>query len=176
MKTSNKFYIILSIFASFAIAFAAFDVWLLKGIEKNSGDLISAKNNIAALNTQISGAENFKKNYVDLKPNLDKISQMFVDPENPVDFIKFLEDTAYACQITSKISLADISGSDAKNKQDFIVFQFFSSGYFPEMLNFSKKIEAGPYLVEVENLTIQNAKDAKDGKVDATFTIKAFIK
>jgi hypothetical protein len=53
------------------------------------------------------------------------------------------------------------------------------------VLNFLKKIEFGPYLTEIENLTIQNLVNSEDKsvlqdyssrKVDAVFTIKVFTK
>ena len=194
MKNNNKIYIIFTLASLFLVLFF---IWpLLKEIEKNSKDLISAKNNMVTLGAQINETENFKKNYETYKPNLEKIDQLFIDTNNPVDFIKFLEDTASSSQITSQISLPPSSqGSQQGPKgtlQNFIIFRFSSKGGFPEVLNFSKSIEAGPYLIEIENLTIQNSetpasgapangvpnvsKDYSSRKVDAAFTIKAFIK
>ena len=67
--------------------------------------------------------------------------------------------------------------------QNFIIFQFASEGNFSNLLNFTKKIEAGPYLIEIESLTFQNLgnsgnqnapDDYSTGKLAANFTIKAF--
>jgi Tfp pilus assembly protein PilO len=173
------------------LVFVALCVWLLEGIEKNSEDFISAKNNIAIFNAQINEIENFKKNYDAYEPNLEKMDQLFVDPANPVDFIKFLEDTASGSQITSQIFLPP---SSDQASQDFIAFQLISKGSFSDVSSFLKKIELGPYLIEIENLTIQNdstgnsatggaksgdkniPKDYSSRKVNATFTINAFVK
>jgi hypothetical protein len=152
------------------------------GIDENFKDLILAKNDIITLEAQIAEAKNFNENYDVYKPNLDKIDQLFVDPRNPVDLIEFFEKTSADSKITSQISLSPLT----KTAQKFITLQISSKGSFSEIINFSKKIESGVYLIEIENLTIQNsAEDLKDKnvttdyssrKVDAIFTIKAFAK
>ncbi|MCX6718589.1 MAG: hypothetical protein NTY81_03260 [Candidatus Staskawiczbacteria bacterium] len=201
MKTNNKNYIILSVFAVIALLLIVFLIFPpFSEIERNSKALISAKKDMAGLDAQINEVENFKKNYENYEPNLKKIDQLFVDPANPVDFIKFLEDAASASQITSQISMPPYSQnsqqeptSSKKSKpkvMDSIIFQFSSKGSFSGALNFAKKIESGPYLIEIENLTIQNSTDNSTGKtqdknvlsdyssrkVEATFTIKVFTK
>jgi hypothetical protein len=182
MKENNKIYVILLIFAIIILLLSIFLVWpLLKDIEKNSNDLISAKNNIISLSVQTKATENFKINYENYKSNLDKIEQMFVDSSNPVNFIEFLEDVAYNYQVIPQINLS------STDSQGFISLQVSSKGEFLKVLNFIKKIEVGPYLVEVQNLTIKNSNESKDEqinifknypsrKVDTTFTLKAFIK
>lgn len=181
---NNKVYEILSTFTLVSLFLIIFCIWpLFKGIEKNSEDLILTKNNIVAFNAQVVQTGNFNKNYEVYRPNLERIDQLFVDPSNPVDFIKFLEKTATDYQITSQIAMP---ASNTEN-QNFITFQFFSKGNFSEVLNFSKKIETGPYLIEIENLTIQDSENPSDGypyvsenyssrKISATFTIKSFTK
>ena len=154
-------------------------------IEKNSIDLISAKNSMVTFNAQIAETGYFKNNYASYKTNLDMIDQLFVDPADPVNFIKFLEDTASGYQITSQISLPPSSQNQNKTNQGFILFQLASKGSFSNVLSFVKMIETGPYLIEIENLTIQNSSDPSSGssapvgslrKVEATFTIKSFTK
>lgn len=184
MKINNKIYTILITFAIGSLFLVVLFVWpLLKEIKKNSKDLVSAKNNIVTLVAQTIETEKFKNDYKTYEPNLEKIDRLFVDPSNPVDFIKFLETAAYEYQVTSQISL---QASSQASRRD-IVFQFSSKGGFSQMLNFLKEIENGPYLVEVENLTIQNSQDQAASqksaladifsrKVDAVFIIKAFIK
>ena len=87
-----------------------------------------------------------------------------------MDFIEFLEKTASDFEITSKISLLP---SPAKENQDFISFQFFSTGDFLKILEFTEKLEAGPYLIEIKNLVI---KSSTKESVNANFLIKAFTK
>lgn len=186
MKKNNKIYITSLIFTLAAALLIVFFIWpLWQGISKDSKTFVSAKNDIITLGDQVIETENFSKNYESYKPNLEKIDQLFFDPLNPVDFIEFLESAAYGSQITSQISLPSASQGAKKTAQDFIIFQFSSKGTFSGMLNFAKKIETGPYLLEIENLTMQNSglkegevlpKDYSLRLVDATFTIKVFVK
>ena len=194
MKNINKkIYINSLIFALVSLFLIIFCVGpLLKEIKKNSKDLISARNNIVILNNQTIETGSFEKDYETYKSNLGKIDQLFIDPDNPVNFIKFLEDTAADSQITSKTSLLtsyqDSQNASKGTPQNFIIFQFSSKGEFSKVSDFLKKIETGPYLIEIESLTIQNSEtDSKSGVVifpnnyssrivNAVFTIKAFTK
>ena len=173
MKNNNKIYIISSIFILILLCLVAFFAWpIFKDIEKNSDDLVFAKNNLANLGTQINETNSFKKNYESYRENLDRISQLFVDPKNPVDFIEFLENTALSSKVTSQISLPPTSSVP----QQFVMMQVTCKGSFSSILSLIKKIESGPYLIEIENLTIQNPDQGSQDKKDATLSIKVFTK
>jgi hypothetical protein len=193
MKNKNRIYTTLLIFTLLFLFLIVFFIWqITKEIKKNSEDLISARNNIVDLEAQINETNNFENNYETYKPDLEKIDQLFVDPNNPVDFIKFLENTASNSQITSQISLPALSPNSSS--QQFITLRFISKGNFSNVLNFTKEIELGPYPIEIESLTIHNsdqnsiqnsgqttqinniAEDYSSRNVEATFTIKTFIK
>jgi len=192
MENNNKIYITLSVFGLLSLFLIIFFIWpTLKEIKINSENLVSAKNDIVILSAQTAETKNFEKNYENYKPNLEKIDQLFIDSSNPVDFIEFLENTAGNSQITSQISLPPSSQNFQQSQggasKDSIIFQFNSKGNFSDIMDFSKKIEAGPYFTEIESLTIQNLeasgtgvksvpKDYASRKVNATLTIKAFTK
>jgi hypothetical protein len=173
MKNNNKkIYTILAIFTFLSLFLIVFIISpLLSGIKNDSAELVLGKNKIVTLEAQNFETENFKKNYDTYKSNLEKIDQIFVDPNNPVDFIRFLENTASECSVTSQISLS-FSKDSQKTNQNFVILKFYSNGDFSDLLDFSKKIELGVYLIEIENLTIQEAEE----KFNANFTIKVFIK
>ncbi len=182
MNNKNKIYTISSIFSAVSLILVLFFIWpLISNISKNSNDLITAKNNIVTLDAQMNEVDKFQQNYKSYKPNFASIDKLFVDPSNPVDFIEFLENTALSHKITSQISLPPASGNPQLS-QNFIVLQFSSKGSFSDVLNFVGKIEAGPYLLEIENINIQNSQDKnapKDyslRKVDAVFNLKVFTK
>lgn len=176
MKKNNKIYITLSVFTLISLFLIIFFIFpTLKDIEKNSQSLILARNNMAALGEQINETESFKKNYGTYEPDFKKIDNLFTDPGNPVDFIEFIENAAYDSKLTSQISLHSY-----QNSEGFIIFQVSCKGGFSGVLNFLEEMETGPYFIEIEDLIIQNSKDSnlKDysRKVDANFTIKAFVK
>jgi hypothetical protein len=168
--TSKKIICTISIFFSLiTIVLVVFVVFpLFKKIRTTSEEIISEKNSIATLRIQEDEIENFRKNYPSYRPNLEKMEQLFIDTEDPIDFIKFLEETASDCGVTSEISLLP---SSEENKNS-VTFQFFSNGDFSKILKFSEKLENGPYLVKINNLTINNSSE----KVNANFSIEAFSK
>jgi Tfp pilus assembly protein PilO len=178
MNENNKKYINLSVFLIVVLALIFLCVWLILRIDEDSKDLILAKNDIVTLEAQIVEAKNFNKNYETYKPNFERVDQLFVDPKNPVNLIEFLENTSANSGITSQISMSPLT----KTAQKFITLQVSSKGSFFGMMDFSKKIESGSYLIEIENLTIKNSDeknitaDYSSRMVNAIFTIKAFAK
>ncbi len=189
MQNKNKIYIISILFALTVLFLILFFIWpLFLDIKNNSDNLISVKNDAISLEIQNNEIGNFKKVYEDYKPNLEKMNQLFVNPQNPIDFIKFLENTAQESGINAKISLMP---NYQKEDNGTLNFQLFTREDFIKILHFSEKLENGSYLVEIENLTIKNhlsmvpvlpannnttSKNYISGKVDATFLIKTFVK
>lgn len=180
MKIKNKIYIIIVFFGLIVLSLIVFFIFpSFKKIKKNSDDLFSKKQSISVLKNQVAQVENFKKIYNEYRPSLEKTDQLFIDLENPVNFIKFLEKTASDSGIESEISLSPYS---LKEEESSITFQFFSTDDFLKILKFTKAIESGPYLVEIKNLIIKNSETESASKnnlskrVDATFLIKAFSK
>jgi hypothetical protein len=176
MKT-NKSYKTPLTFMIFALALLG-TIWFLFGsIQQDSNNLVATKNSIVALDAQSVETQKFKEKYQDYKPNLEKISSMFVDMDNPVDFIKFLENSAADSDMTSQISLPSAPQLAGQN---FAILQFSGTGYFSDVFSFIKTIESGSYLLEVENLSIQptpnTSSKAVSKTVDASFTLKVFTK
>jgi len=176
---NKKIYIILSVFGIISLLLAIFLIWpLFKEISDKSADLILTKSNIADLDSQISEVEKFKKNYQEYKPNFDKIDRLFIDANNPVEFIEFLENSATQLQVTSQISLSQVTVAP----QPFVTVRVSSKGSFSGVSNFVKKVETGPYLVEIQSLNIQNSQDSNAPKelvpktFEASLSIKVFIK
>lgn len=170
----NKTYSALAVFGLIILSLILFFIFpLLLELKNSSGKLLSEKNDAAMLIAQSNEIESFKKAYGGYKPNLEKMEKMFIDPKNPVEFIKFLENAALASGIKSKISLV----SNQENP-DTASFQLFSSDDFSKILRFSEKLENGPYLIQIQNVSIKSAgiDIFPSGKVDISFLINAFTK
>ena len=171
----NKIYTTLAAFVLAILSlilFFVYPLWL--EVKNNSKKLLSEKNEAAMLIAQSDDVENFKKVYDSYKPDLEKINQLFVDPQNPVEFIKFLEDTAFAFGIMSKISLVPVP--ESQEKPDTVSFQIFFNDDFLKILHFIEKLENGPYLIQIQNASIKSAGSDASGRVDASFLVNAFTK
>jgi hypothetical protein len=185
MEKNKKIFLTIFVFSLIILALIIFGVWpLIEGIKKDSEDLISAKNNIKNFNAQSIEVENFKNNYENYKTNLEKIDDLFVDVVYPVDFIKFLEEASSVCEINMQVSMRPALNVGEESVSNFTIFQLSLKGDFSNILSFINKIEFGPYLIEVKDLTIQNqegdklSKDSKQPlyKNGATLNIKVFTK
>ncbi len=183
--TFNPIYVVAGIFGAIIAALVIFGVLpLMADIQNNSANLLSIKQDTAALQLQNSEIEHFKTVYESYKPKLQKMDGLFIDPQNPVDLIKFLEDTASAFALDAQISLVP-AGSQAK--QQTVSFQLFVRGNFENIVKFLGTIEHGPYLVDVKNIEIQKAGAAsqaplnqkaltQNSEVSATLLITTFTK
>jgi hypothetical protein len=87
----------------------------------------------------------------------EKIDALFVDAEEPISFIEFLEKEAMIGRLSIEIT-------PLVSRQ----FQIALKGSFPDFVRYIEKMESAPYLIEISNLNI--SKEA------ASFLIKAYPK
>lgn len=172
----NKIYIISSLFFVSFLILIIFFIWpAMDGIKKESENLILVKKEIAVFLAQSSQLEKFGKNYNNYLPDLEKISKIFVDQQNPLDFIEFLEERASGARIDLEISPLFFSKEENYN---IAALQLVAKGGFQSIASFLEKIENGPYLIEIQNLNIRNFEDKKTSTkgIQANFSIKALAK
>lgn len=178
MKTKCKIYAIpISFFVSGLILTAFFIYPTIKDIGKISENITTAKNESFFINSQSDKMGEFINGRGEYENAFEKISRSFVDPDNPVEFIKFLEESARAAGVEVSIDLISLSSGQAENNSEIIVFQVESKGDFSKILEFSERLEVGPYLVKIRDLLIVKSKQqAEDiGKIKVNFTIEAVI-
>ena len=145
-------------------------------ISINSKELTSQKENLAVLEAKAANLERFKNLYSGLREILEKIDDLFVNAEVPVEFIGFLEDTSSKSNLTIKIV-----PSTQKAEGDHwpsLSFQMTNKGSFDAFLKFLEKLENSPYLMEIKNVNVSNLpeKEALPGWIEATFSLKVFAK
>ena len=179
----NQFYLISIFFALIALYLIGFLVYpSLSDIENISNSILQDKEEGVLIAAESKELDNFKKNYPIYESNLVKIDQLFVDAKNPIDFIKFLEDTALASGVDANISLSNAVPSKSVNVLPVAVFQVQAQGDLLDVLEFCNKLETGQYLVKAQSLSIRkSAKEIVVNKitlkvVDASFTIEAVTK
>lgn len=183
MTTRKKIFIIIVLFLVIYILLSLFLVNpFTQEIKDNSKKIIVGQGNLLALNSQLKEIENFNKIYSEHKPNLDKIDSLFVEANNPVNFIEFLEKISSDLGLVSNINLLP-NAQNVKNNNSwpFISLQISCTGDFLKVLKFSEILENSSYLVQIDNISIKKLIDAKGasnnlGGVQAVFIIKAFTK
>lgn len=159
---------------------------LLLEIKKISHDFSVQKQTLATLEKKAEDLEKFQKIFLpEILSGLEKIDNLLIDPEVPVDFIRFLEKTSQDSALSLKISL----GPALEIKKDpwpSITFQLSLAGSFPNLARFLEKLESSFYLTEVQNLTVSRLTETELklkefehfslGDVKATLTIKVYTK
>jgi Tfp pilus assembly protein PilO len=179
MAIKKEIYII--ILASFLLSVSLllfFICPLLEEIGRDSRQIIEQKNKILILKNEFDEAQKFQKKYETLKPDLDKLDQIFVDSKNPVSFIEFIEKTGSDSGVRTEINAPSFAQDGALN---YAEIHLSCKGDFSGILKFINSLETDDYLIQVENLNISNFKEAQSSKkiiteTQAELAIKVFSK
>ena len=171
MTIKNKINLSLIIFSILSVSLIVFLIYpLFREIIMNSEDLISKKQKLISLETEIESLMEFQTLWQEIELNLKKIDQLFIDPEVPVEFISFLEMTARDCEFPIEISSA-LPSKIEKDPWPSLFFQISSTTSFSKILKFLARIETSLYLVEIQNL---NGRRLTEGDTETTLSIKVF--
>lgn len=164
----KKIIVISIIFGIVAVALLYFVVYpVLSGVRRNSQELIFAKKELVSFKAETEEFEQSKKVYKSLETDLEKMDQLFIDPDVPVDLVRFWRETAKDSGLLIDISPTSLGASETV-LWDSIGFRLSLIGSFPKFLKFLEKIETSPHLIEIQNLSAKNSKQF--------LTIKVYIK
>ncbi len=151
---------------------------LLSGIKKDSQDIISARESLDIIQNRIDKINLAGALYHSMEGDLEKIESFFIDPDTPIELIKFWERLALESSIS--IDIFPISsrnpGTDAWDKAGF---QMRVDGSYVSFLRFLGKIENGPYLMEVKSLSLNKAfgsLKSGDEEISAVIDLNVFAK
>ena len=182
----KKIYISLIVFAIFCFLLFLLVIYpLIKKIKEDSQQLLVEKENQLYFQEQRQSYNSFKEVYQEINPNLEKVNELFFDPDNPIIFISFLEDNASKANISLKISSISARRTEADSWPS-LDFSLEAVGSYPEFLFFVKRLENAKYLIEIYDLQIRRlsgegivsgtSKKFSAGDVSADFTLKVFTK
>lgn len=176
LSSKNKISLTIAVFILLIILMVVFGISpLYQKIKSNSEEVLFQKQKMATLESKISNLEKFRIIYKNLEDISIKIDGLFPDPEVPVGFITFLEETAEDSQVYIKISPTAL----AKSKEDpwpSLGFRIISRGPFPNFLKFLEKLENSQYLIEFQNLNVNKQGGTAGGGVAASLLVKVFTK
>ena len=175
MTISNTIKISIIALLILSICFVVFLIYpLFQEIEKNSKAILTQKAALKTLETETENLEKFKLFTEEYKENLEKIEEILLDPELPVDFINFLEKIAGESQISLKVSYLT-QKTDEGTWPAFLV-QSNCSGFFSNLLRFLEKLESNDYLIEIQTLNVTKLTETEESDVRANFSLKVFTK
>lgn len=143
-------------------------------INRGSENLIIQKKELLESEVKIENLHDFKANFKQYQPNLEKIDQLFISISEPVEFIEFLESEASNARLLATISPPALKGKN----DDFwpsLEFALDIRGPSPNFLRFLDRLESAPYLIRTVNLSAR--KDPKiDNNIIAALSIRIYAK
>ncbi len=163
MSSNKKIIVISIVLGIISLGLIYFLIYpLFEKVKEKSKEFVSARQELILAQGKTGEVGQLKKLYADLETDLEKTKKLFVDPEVPVNLIEFWEKTAKDSEISISISpiVLKIEETDSWNS---IGFQLVLVGSFPDFLKFLEKIETGPYLIKVQNLTVKKTGEREFG-------------
>lgn len=156
MKLSpiKKIYISIAVFLVVFLAIAFFVILpIVQSIQGDSRELSMIKKAQSTFSKEKETFQKFEEVYKLLETDLEKTENIFVNSEVPINFIDFLEKTAYDSNILVEIFSVDLI-KDKKDTWSSLSFQLEIFGSFPDCLRFLEKLENSTYLIDVQGLSI----------------------
>ena len=178
----KKIYLSIAMFGIISTLLVVFVMWpLFKEIKAISQNLFLKKNKIVYLSEERENLQKIENLYKTYQSDLDRIENLFVDPEVPIEFIGFLEKSATDSQIKLEISSMTRAAAKGENEAtaslttraaarggdeqssattkkteqepwQSLSAQLLVTGSFSNFSKFLHKLENGPYLIEVLDL------------------------
>jgi len=177
--------IILILITSFSLFLLGIYPLFLK-IKTTSEQLLEVRQETNFLKAKSMEASTLKEKIEQLNPDLLKVQGVFTS-ETPIEFFQFLENLAKESNV-----LFDVSLNPQTSKKEeifpFLNIQLSFQGSFSNCLKFLQQLEASPYLIEIQNFTLQRIgeeelKTTKEeekklsmGDAKANLLIKVFSK
>jgi hypothetical protein len=146
-------------------------------------ELVLRRQDSLQLDNTLKSIEEFRKDYKEIRKNIDKGESSFLKSEAPVNFIGFLEKISENSNTSIDISPSPVV-KKLGDKWYSMIFQISATAGFENFLKFLEKIESGPYLIQIENLNIvrlttqglsaEELEAYSIGDIKANFSLKAF--
>lgn len=162
MDLNKKNYIFLAIISFLLVGFLAGIILpLFLSLKNDSLELSLKKEELYSLVNKKKNFGAITVAYENLKEDIGKANDVFVNEKEPLNFISFLEKTGDSLGLLVQISLAQ---EEAKEEEiSGVSFQIKVTGYFDDLMRFLEKIESAQFLTEINSLTIQKNSGTKSG-------------
>ena len=146
-----------------------------KAILGDIAKLSSLKKTLFSLKEQEDNFDKLNKSYQANLEIIDKIDSSFVNSEEPVDFLSFIENSSAELGLTTKI----VPASPQKFKNDAwlsMTFRLSSKGGPEKIMAFLDKLENSKFLAEVTDISFKKLadKDKSLNQIEVEFNLKAF--
>ena len=151
MNEKNKFYIFLggSVLALLALIILGAGP-LCQELQKNRRALAMEENIIALFDRQVESLNRFQDKVFAGARQLDEVESFFVNPEAPIEFLKFLEEES------AKLGLGlEITPFSVSDQEFSLAFDLKFGGSVQDCFKFISRLENSPFLFQISRFTVE---------------------
>ncbi|MCL5011032.1 MAG: hypothetical protein M1127_02385 [Patescibacteria group bacterium] len=181
MANQQKIYLTAAVFTAFLLLLVFLAVVpSLKLLGANSIELSKQRGELVFLQKQISGLNDFQRNFSEKKPLFDKISSSFVSAAAPISFLEFLEQEARDNGLIMNV-VPQGSAASADNLWQNLDFKIVARGDFVPTARFLSRVENSAWLIEILQLDIAKISEAEaagtpGGDIKSSVVVRVFAK
>jgi|SRR3989344_3099377 len=160
ISPKNTIYFIIAMFIPFFLGLIFFMIYpIFQSVRNHSEEFVAIQKKILLIDQQNKEVVDFKKKYDTYKASLENLQTLFVNSQNPVDFIEFIEKTAKEEGISDLNTTIVSNPVTSKTAQAVLTFRVSFTANFSNIVRFVEKMEKGNYLARVRQLGIKQSKD-----------------
>lgn len=146
---------------------------LFLDIKHTSENIVFQKGQLIDLESKSENIKKFQVAYKSRQANLEKIDELFINKEEPIDFIKFLEKEAKTARLSIEITPVTFKAS-ADDFWPSTNLSLTLNGSFPRFLQFLERVESSPYLIDLSNLSLNKPTQKTNGDIAISFQMKVY--
>src|SRR3989338_11087307 len=169
MKKNSIIFLIFGAIILFLIFFVLNLVF--NQIQIESQKIIIQKKEFLESADKIKNIRDFMEKFKQYQPNIEKISNFFINTSEPIEFIEFMEKEAAISRVSVEIA-PPVLNPKGGGIWPSLGFNLNIKGTFPNFLEFLDKLESSPYLVRLESASIRRLLDDRGDGVSAELSIK----
>ncbi len=151
---------------------------------KDINELSSLRKTLFSLEEQEDNFSKLNKSYRINLETIKGIDNAFVNSEEPVDLLTFIEDLSEELELSTKITPT----APQKSKSDIwpsMIFKLSCKGESEKLIAFLEKLENSKYLMEMTDINLKKAKllsipsqevHGTLDQIEAEFTLRAYAR
>lgn len=148
---------------------------LLLSIRQSSEELVFQKGQLLDLEKKSEDLKRFQAAYGSREANLLKMDRLFVNREEPIEFIKFLEKEAKTFGLAIEIAPVTLK-APSDDLWPSTNFHLTLDGSFPRFLQFLDRVESSFYLIDFSDFSLNKPGQSANGDIDISLQMKIYSK
>ena len=153
-----------------------------KIVIKDINELSSLRKTLFSLEEQEDNFDNLNKSYRINLETIKGIDNVFINSEEPVDLLTFIEDLSEELELSTKIT-PTVPQESKSDIWPSMIFRLSCKGGPEKLIAFLEKLENSRYLMEMTDINLKKAKvlstpgqEENSDQIEAEFTLRAYAR